>query len=74
MRELVDPQSCRTLVSSQERYWSRRSPLSPPAERAATASPRTAWTAGRWVLTNWCHRHNQAVKTVEDSKTQLAVS
>lgn len=57
--------SCATLVSSQERYWARHTPLAPPEERAATASPRTAWTAGRWVLSNWCRRHVQATAVAE---------
>ena len=52
---------CKELVASQERYWNRQSPLAPPVERADSPSPRTAWTAGRWVLSNWCDMHVKRV-------------
>ena len=48
---------CQELVASQARYWDRKAPLRPPAELATLPSPRTAWTAGRWTLANWCRRH-----------------
>lgn len=53
---------CKALVVSQQPFWRRsKKKLSPPPERAAVPSPRTAWTSGQWVLSNWCKRHSRGV-------------
>ena len=52
---------CSYLVSTQSQYWRRAKNI--PPEPAALPSPRTAWTAGRWVLSEWCRRHNHLAAT-----------